>query len=83
MLDIFKFPTANGNPRKEYNSNVELVQMKTKTAHIIIFITLTQIWKAHFRFIFDETPFHSPNIIASITEDITQWRKEALVHRRR
>jgi hypothetical protein len=64
-------------------SNVNYSQRPNISAHIIIFITLTQIWKAHFRFIFDETPFHSPNIIASITEDITQWRKEALVHRRR
>jgi hypothetical protein len=63
-------------------SNVNYSQKSDISAPNIIFLTLAQIWKAHYRYIFDDTPFQFTPIMGLIRENICRYREETLVYRR-
>jgi hypothetical protein len=62
--------------------NVHYCQKPNTPAHIIIFTTLTQLWKAHFRFIFDEEPLILSHSLTIIREDAKRCQEETQVHLR-
>jgi hypothetical protein len=49
--------------------NVRYCQKPNISARLIIFVTLAQIWKAYFRFIFDEESLILSHILTIIRED--------------
>jgi hypothetical protein len=51
-------------------SNVNYSQKSDISAPNVIFLTLAQIWKAHYRYIFDDTPFQFTPIMGLIRENI-------------
>jgi hypothetical protein len=62
-------------------SNLNYSQKSDISAPNIIFLTLAHIWKAHYRYIFDDTPFQFKPIMGLIRENICRYREETLVYR--
>jgi hypothetical protein len=60
--------------------NGRYCQKPNMSAHFIIFITLAQVWKAHFRFFFDEEPLNISHILITIREDAKRYQEETQVH---
>ncbi|EPB86992.1 hypothetical protein HMPREF1544_06210 [Mucor circinelloides 1006PhL] len=51
-----------------------------RLASVIVFITLANIWRSHFRTVFDRTPFTTAAVLASIRLDISKRIDEDHVH---
>ncbi|KAG1079031.1 hypothetical protein G6F42_023966 [Rhizopus arrhizus] len=49
-------------------------------ASVIVFITLANIWRSHFRTVFDRTPFTTAAVLAGIRLDILKRIDEDDVH---
>jgi hypothetical protein len=62
--------------------NARYCQKPNMSAHLTIFITLAQMWKAHFRFIFDEEPLILSHILTIIREDAKRYKEETQLHLR-
>jgi hypothetical protein len=58
-------------------SNVNYSQKSDISAPNIIFLTLAQIRKAHYRYIFDDTPFQFTPIMGLIRENICRYRGDS------
>ncbi|EPB84897.1 hypothetical protein HMPREF1544_08332 [Mucor circinelloides 1006PhL] len=52
--------------------NIWYSQRNGVPASVILFITLANIWRSHFRTVFDRTPFTTAAVLASIRLDISK-----------
>ncbi|OAC98579.1 hypothetical protein MUCCIDRAFT_115500 [Mucor lusitanicus CBS 277.49] len=55
-------------------------QRSEVSASIIVIITLTNRWRAHFRTVIDAAPFEVQHILANIRSDVLNRIKEDQVH---
>lgn len=62
--------------------NIRYSQQPLAPSYIIVIITLANIWKAHFRFIFNQQPFVTASILNHIRLDILQRIDEDQIHSR-
>ncbi|CEP12669.1 hypothetical protein [Parasitella parasitica] len=60
--------------------NIKYCQRSEVSAPIIVILTLANIWRAHFRTVFDATPFEAQTIIANIRADVIRRINEDQVH---
>ncbi|KAI9358063.1 hypothetical protein BD770DRAFT_472428 [Pilaira anomala] len=60
--------------------DIRYVQKSGSTAQMIVYITLANIWKGHFRSSFDSTPFLGPTIFLQTKKDIASRLEEGLIH---
>ena len=60
--------------------NIRYSQRNGVPASVIVFITLANIWRSHFRTVFDRTPFTTAAVLASIRLDISKRIDEDHVH---
>jgi hypothetical protein len=56
--------------------NIFYCQVPNITAHSIIYITLAEIWKAHFRLVFQDAPLVLSQVLGSIRQEIKKLRAE-------
>jgi hypothetical protein len=47
---------------------------------MVIYITLANIWKAHFRSLIHDIPFFWPSVVSLIRQDIAQHGQEDQIH---
>jgi hypothetical protein len=47
---------------------------------MVIYITLANIWKAHFRSLIDDIPFLWPSVVSLIRQDIARHGQEDQFH---
>ncbi|KAG2208196.1 hypothetical protein INT46_000238 [Mucor plumbeus] len=61
-------------------SNIWYSQIKDVKPYMILFITISQIWLAQMRFVFDKTPILPAEILATIRKQIHQRIAEDQCH---
>jgi endonuclease/exonuclease/phosphatase family metal-dependent hydrolase len=61
--------------------NIRYSQRREVPASVIVFITLANIWRSHFRTVFDSTPFTTTAVLAGIRLDIITRIDEEQVHK--
>jgi exonuclease III len=60
--------------------NIRYSQRPRVSSHHIVIIAMSNIWKAHYRLIFDQTPFAPAAVLNSIRLDIQKMIDEDLIH---
>ncbi|GAN03558.1 hypothetical protein MAM1_0043d03013 [Mucor ambiguus] len=60
--------------------NIRYSQRPHASSHHIVIIAMSNIWKAHYRLIFDQTPFAPAAVLNSIRLDIQKMIDEDLIH---
>jgi hypothetical protein len=81
ILQEFLWPTCTSEDiiyalkTMDYH-NIFYCQVPNITAHSIIYITLAEIWKAHFRLVFQDAPLVLSQVLGSIRQEIKKLRAE-------
>jgi hypothetical protein len=60
--------------------NVRYCQKSNISGPMVIYITLANIWKAHFRSLIDGIPFLWPSVVSLIRQDIAKHGQEDQIH---
>jgi hypothetical protein len=61
--------------------NIQYVSKDYTTAHMVVFVTLGNIWRAQVRLIFDSAPFQWQAVVHQIKEELRQLHAEQELHK--
>lgn len=60
---------------------IKYVSKSYTTAHMVVLVTLGNIWRAHFRLIFHTTPFIWVNVVQQIKDELLQLHAQTELHK--
>lgn len=60
---------------------IKYVSKSYTTAHMVVLVTLGNIWRAHFRLIFHSTPFIWINVVQQIKDELLQLHEQTEIHK--